>query len=124
MYFLGQMWCFQRSDVLSRPVEEQHFIWISHSIYNRLGKATLRGLQAPGRVHFWHSRQRMRHPAPVVDDVHGFPSRVCWSCTASCPAVSAMPLGIAGEQRATAPGMSVQQLNACTSLGKGRAAVR
>lgn len=62
----------------------------------------------------------MRHPAPVADNVHGFSSKLCWSCTSSCPAVSAMPLGIAGEQRATALGMSVQQLNACTSLGKGQ----
>lgn len=34
--------------------------------------------------------------------------------------MSALPLGIAAEQRATAPGMSVQQMNACTSLGKGQ----
>lgn len=91
---------------------------MSLSIYNRFGKATLHGLQAPGREQFWHSRQRIRHPAPVADDVHGSSSRLCWSCTASCPAVSAMPLGIAGEQRATALGMSAQQLSACTSLGK------
>lgn len=62
----------------------------------------------------------MRHPAPVADNAHGFSSELCRSCTASCPAVSAMPLGIAGEQRATALGMSVEQLNAFTSLGKGQ----
>lgn len=93
---------------------------MSLSIYNKFGKATMHGLQAPGRVHFWHSRQRMRHPAPVADNVHGFSSKLGWSSTASCPAVSAMPLGIAGEQRATALGMSVEQLNACTSQGKGQ----
>ena len=34
--------------------------------------------------------------------------------------MSAVPLAIAGERRVTAPGMSVQQMNACTSLGKGQ----
>lgn len=39
----------------------------------------------------------------------------CFLSSCECHA-----LGIAGEQRATALGMSVQQLNACTSQGKGQ----
>lgn len=119
MYFLGQMCCFQRSDVLSRPVEEHHSCMSlqCHSTYTI-------GLEKQPCMAF--IAEYIFGTAGRESDIQFLWLTMSTASHLDCAGTVLLPVQLwvpcwnSWWAKATALGMSVQHLNACTSLGRGQ----